>query len=112
MLNKKKTTFALKTKKTKVRTIPDIFTTSGFTDPNIINQAETSHEGGLHFKEFKNLWALSDDSGAGKTCLLTADKTLIRKHEASENTENVCEETTESSAWETKVGGGVPLVEV
>lgn len=37
-------------KKTKVRTIPDIF-----TDPNIINQAETSHEGGLHLKEFKNL---------------------------------------------------------
>lgn len=52
MLNKKKTTFTLKTKKkkNKVRTIPDIF-----TDPNIINQAETSHEGGLHLKEFKNL---------------------------------------------------------
>lgn len=50
MLNKKKTTFTLKTKKTKVRTIPDIF-----TDPNIINQAETSREGGLHLKEFKNL---------------------------------------------------------
>lgn len=59
-------------KKTKVRTIPDIF-----TDPNIINQAETSHEGGLHLKEFKNLWALSHERGAEKHVCWLQIKLLV-----------------------------------